>query len=272
MIFLAGGDSFIYGSELKDNIPGTFGDNIITTSSASMSQSTFTALLSRDLGMDYCCVAYPGYSNSSIRRTIMNACEKTQNIGLVFVTWSFPCRYEFRFNYNTKERGGNWYNINPWSTIDNIEEIKRQFHNDDLAILQHHTIHLEKAKSLGITDFAKSYYANCGSNEYWAAYSSLLEVVMLQQYLKLKQIPYIFSLVDECLLNNSKKHRDENMQTLVKQLNMDEWVLFSKNRGFYTWAKDERYPFGTTHPLELAHEDAYKHIKENYHELVTKNL
>lgn len=271
MIFLAGGDSFTYGSELKDGVT-PFDPNGTEPARAIVSQSTYTALTAQELGMGYHCVAYPGYSNSSIRRTVMNACETVQDIGLVFVTWSFPSRYEFRFSYDTGERWGNWYNITPWSTVDSVEEIKREFRQDDPVILQHHIDHLERSKQLGITDFAKSYYANCGSNEYWSAYSSLLDVVMLQQYLQIKQIPYIFSLVDECLLNNSKKYRDETMQTLIKQLSMDDWILFPGDRGFYTWARDEGYPIGTTHPLESAHADAALHIKEKCHDMVKKSI
>jgi len=95
---------------------------------------------------------------------------------------------------------------------------------------------------------------------------------LLQQYLQLKNIPYIFSLVDECLLNNSKKYQDENMLTLYSQLNLENWILFPGDRGFYTWARDEGYPIGTTHPLESAHIDAALHIKEKYHDMVTKSI
>jgi len=270
MILVAGGDSFTYGSELKDSVT-PFDPNGIEPAQQIVSQSTFAALTAQNLGMEYHCAAYPGYSNSSIRRTVMNACESTADVGLVLVTWSFPGRYEFRFDYDTEERWGNWYNITPWSTVDDIEIIRKEFRQEDPVILAHHKQHLARARRLGITDFAKSYYTNCGSSEYWSAYSSLLEVVMLQQYLKNKKIPYIFSLVDECLLNNSKKYTDANMQTLVKQLDMDDWILFPGNRGFYVWARDENYPIGTTHPLEQAHSDAAMHIKEKCHAMVKKH-
>lgn len=271
MIFLAGGDSFTYGSELRDGVT-PFDPNGIEPAREIVSLSTYPALTARWLGMEYHCVAYPGYSNSSVRRTVMNACEKTQNIGLVFVTWSFPGRYEFRFHYDTGQRTGNWYNITPWSAVDSVETIRKEFRNEDEIILQHHVEHLERANRLGITDFAKSYYQNVGAHEYWSCYSSLLDVVMLQQYLQLRQIPYIFSCVDECILNNSKKYQEENMQTLVKQLCIDNWILFPGNRGFYTWARDEGYPIGTTHPLEPAHIDAANLIKEKCNELVKKYL
>jgi hypothetical protein len=271
MIFLAGGDSFTYGSELKDGVT-PFDPNGTAPAQEQVSQSTFTALTAKELAMDYLCVAHPGYSNSSIRRTVMNACEQTKDIGLVFVTWSFPGRYEFRFNFDTGQKTKNWYNITPWSTVDSVDIIKKEFRNDDPTVLQHHTDHLARAKTLGITDFSKIYYEKCGASEYWSAYTSLLDIVLLQQYLQLKNIPYIFSLVDECLLNNSNKYQDENMLTLYRQLNLENWILFPGDRGFYTWARDEGYPIGTTHPLEPAHTDAALHIKEKYHDMVTKSI
>jgi hypothetical protein len=268
MILLAGGDSFTYGSELKDGV-SPLDPTGTEPAYPIVSQSTFPALLAKDFGMHYECVAYGGFSNSAIRRTTMNACEQLHDIGLVFVTWTFPSRYEFRFNYNTEERWGHWYNLTPWSIIDNIEDIKRDFKTDDPVILEHHTTHLNRAKRLGISEFAKTFYKNVGSSQYWETYDSLREIIMLQQYLQLKKIPYIFSMVDEALLNSYKYLiNDINIITLYNQIDFERWVTFPNNQGFYTWARDSKYPFATTHPLEPAHVDAAKYIKENYHELV----
>ena len=82
---IAGGDSFIYGSELKDGY-------------YSPSQSTYPALIAKELGWDYVCTAIPGFANSSIRRTVIDACESTEDIELVIVQWTFSGRYEFYFN------------------------------------------------------------------------------------------------------------------------------------------------------------------------------
>jgi hypothetical protein len=267
MILLAGGDSFTYGSELKDGV-STFDPNGTKPACAIVSQSTFPAILARDLGMQYECVAYPGFSNSAIRRTTMNACEKLQDIGFVIVTWSFPGRYEFRFNYDTEERWRNWYSITPWSIIDDIGSIKQEFRVDDPIILAHHINNLNRAKRTGISNFAKIFYQHVGNSVYWESYNSLSEIVMLQQYLKSKNIHYIFSMVDECLLNNSKHQMDENIATLYNQIDFNNWVSFQNAQGFFTWARDHNYLFGTTHPLEPAHIDAAKYIKENYYELV----
>lgn len=266
MILVAGGDSFTYGSELADGVtPFDPTEDALPI----VSMSTFTALLAKDFNMQYECTAYPGFSNNAIRRTVMNACENLQEIGLVFVTWTFPGRYEFRFDYATGERWGNWYNLNPWSIIDDVEQIKKEFKTDNTMVLQHHTNHLARAKQSGVAEFAKVFYKHVGLTAYWGTYNSLTEIIMLQQYLQLKKIPYIFSMVDEALLNNcTHLLHDENIVALYNQIDFDRWVTFPNNQGFFTWARDYKYPFATTHPLEPAHVDAAKYIKENYNELV----
>jgi hypothetical protein len=269
MTIVVGGDSFIWGSELADSdIP--FNNETLEPARQVISQSTFTALLAKDMKQQYECVAYPGYANGAIRRTVMNACERTPDIDLVIVCWSFPSRYDFRFAYNTEERWGNWYSITPWSAIDDIDIIKKDFKSDNINVLTHHINNLNRAKRTGTNEFAKAFYkhvGNCGAYGCWSSYT---EIVILQQYLKLKNIPYIFTMVDESLFENSKYWPDESISTLYNQIDLTRWIKFPKNRGFYTWARDEKYSFGTTHPLEQAHYDAFKYIKENCYDMVTQ--
>ena len=81
----AGGDSFIWGSELADcpnNGPTGY------------SHQNFPAILSKDY--EYQCAAFPGNGNDSIARMVVNACEKIKDENqVVLVSWSFPGRYEF---------------------------------------------------------------------------------------------------------------------------------------------------------------------------------
>ena len=107
---VAGGDSFTYGSELKDCFRLGNGHPPVEV----YSNSSYTALLAKELNLEYVCAAHPGFSNNAIRRTVMNACTKHDDVELVLVTWSFPGRYEFKFN-------NDWAQISPWSTTDNAE-------------------------------------------------------------------------------------------------------------------------------------------------------
>jgi flavodoxin len=77
---VAGGDSFIWGSELADSPNG--GPN-------GYSRSTFPALLAGENA--YVCTAYPGAVNSEIARSVRGACEFGQNHAVI-VCWTWPTR------------------------------------------------------------------------------------------------------------------------------------------------------------------------------------
>jgi len=241
---IAGGDSFIYGSELADCIDNQGHEQI--------SQLTYPALIAKETGMKYVCVARPGYSNSAIRRTVMNACEQYADIDLVVVSWSFSGRYEFRVN---KE----WRQISSWSAVDDIKEIEKKFQFDNPIVLQHHADELAKAKKSGLSDFARWFYTNTDSVA--EIYDTLSNVVMLQQYLTLNNIPYVFTAADRNSIDI--KVEDESVVALQKQLSK-LWGWFD-GKGFYTWAQDMKFPFATTHPREQAHIEAahifYEHIR-----------
>lgn len=241
---IAGGDSFVYGSELSDCIDIQGYEQV--------SQLTFPALIAKEMKSEYICVARPGYSNSAIRRTVMDACERSDDIDLVIVSWSFKGRYEFRFNHE-------WKQISSWSAIDNIKEIENRFQINNPIVLQHHADELAQAKKSGLNDFAKCFYKN--ADQVSETYDALLNIIFLQQYLTINDIPYIFTAADENIIDVNTD--DESVKTLQQQLNK-LWGWFD-NKGFYTWARDEKYPFGTTHPLDLAHIEAahifYEHIR-----------
>jgi hypothetical protein len=83
MITVAGGDSIIWGSELKDSPHG--GPN-------GYSRRTFAALLA---GENYTCAAYPGIGNREITRRVIDAVEQlifTNIPQMVLVCWTWPTR------------------------------------------------------------------------------------------------------------------------------------------------------------------------------------
>ena len=93
----------------------------------------------------------------------------------------------------------------------------------------------------------------------------------LQEYLEYHQIPYLFTCVDNCLLE------------VLDQPNLDlsNWVMFpsateeyltTTPRGFYQWAVENKYKVGPDgHPLEAAHLDAAIILKEKFDEVVKKH-
>lgn len=273
MILVAGGDSFVFGAELKDQVNGP-------------SLNTYPALLAKEMNIDYYCAAWSGNANNAISRMTIAACEnykkQNKNIGAL-VTWTFTNRYEFRFNYHTNQKISPWYSINSWSIIDNISEIEKEFQTKNDNILRDQKQNILKAKQTGISNFAKEFFKHVGDSEYYELYSSLKEILFLQFYFEQNKIPYLFLLADNHFYNHPNYYRqqDEYIDSLYKQIKWNKWFFFESGdqenetrdpRGFYQWALENKYPMGTTHPLEEAHIDAAKLIKEKFNELVKKPL
>jgi len=269
MIIIAGGDSFVFGAELQDQKGGP-------------SMSTYPALLARDAGFEYICAAKSGYSNMGIARKTMNVCQAHHNKNLfVFVTWTFSCRYEFFFNQPPNKYDENWYNITPWDAHNTIDEIMDTVKGHDV-VSKNHTTHFDRLRETGVGNFANLFYKIIGDNELYETYTTLKEIVLLQNYFKVYNIDYMFHCVDTNVFYNTPSTQlDVNIKTLRNQIDMDRWFLFdpateeyntTKSRGFYQWAIENKYPVGATHPLEEAHADAAQLMKDKFNELVKKSV
>jgi hypothetical protein len=80
MITVAGGDSFVWGSELADSPNGA---------ANSYSRNTFPALLAPG---QYVCAAYPGNSNHDIVERLKSKLENILGTPFVIVCWTWPSR------------------------------------------------------------------------------------------------------------------------------------------------------------------------------------
>jgi hypothetical protein len=257
-MIIAAGDSFVYGSELASTA------------------NTFTSLLGATE-----CVAWPGYGNDSIARTTIERCEQGGVTGVV-ANWTFPGRYEFRFDYDTKQKKSPWYTINAWTIKSDIDSIQKEFVTDNPGILYDQKKTIERANQTGVADFANVFYKHVGVSEYWEIYSTLKEIVYLQNYLTVKGIPYMFTCADSVIFyNQTLINADDTLYSLFKHIDRKKWFLFDAGtnpqdtqtpRGFYQWAVENKYAIGTTHPLEQAHADAAKLMKDKFNELVTKHI
>jgi len=102
-------------------------------------------------------------------------------------------------------------------------------------------------------------------------YTSSRVIQEFEHYCKYHRIPYMFTCVDY--------HMFEVVDST--KLDMTNWFLFppateeyntQTPRGFYQWAIENKYSIGPEHhPLEDAHLDASKLIKEKFDELVKKH-
>lgn len=263
---ITSGDSFIWGSELSDD-QGT----------KTFSLKTFPAIVAADY--NYICTAWPGIGNEGIARAIIDKCQSSdRNNIFVFVVWSAPGRYEFRFKYDTKQKNSPWYTFDKWTIADNIDDLRPEFLNQSESIINKQSITLDNAKISGVSEFASSYYKHIGNSEYWEIYTSLKEIVYLQNYLLANNIPYLFSCVDSSIIYNyTIDHADVTISSLYNQIQFDKWFLFppgeltDRPEGFYQWAINNKYEVGALHPLDEAHKIAAELIKEKFDELVKKH-
>jgi len=236
MRLIAGGDSFVWGSELKDHKHG--GPN-------GHSLSTFAALLAANHGLEYRCVAIPGSGNDSIARQIITACSESSDI-VVLASWTWSARYEFRFMHDDK-----------WETIS-----ARQYEMCDKLKLPH-------------SDFIKHFFQSVGFSDYWETYNSLREILRLQDYLKLRKIPYFFTISDNWFEKaHSIKHQDVEIKALYSEIDWNRWYFFPPStndskttdpRGFFQWAAEEGYELAPqAHPREKAHIDAAQMMSDRF--------
>ena len=273
MILVAGGDSLIFGSELSDQINQT------------PSKKTFSAQLANQANLEYISTALPGNANAAISRMTLRKCQDLQQQGkkfAVLIMWSFVSRYEFRFNYQTRQRNSPWYSVSPWTIESDLKKISDNYFTPNSGIEHQQLKNILTARNTGVADFASVFYKHVGDSEYYEMYSSFREFIFMQDYLKLNGIPYIFLAASNTFHQHENYFRSQDtwLSDLYQMIDWNRWFFFPATsvsltrepKGFFHWATENKYPMGTTHPLETAHDDAVKLIREKFNELVTKNL
>lgn len=252
MNLVSAGDSFIYGTELADQVQGRY------------SRLTYPALLARQRGWTYTSIAYPGISNSSIARRVMDYCMANPDTEkFFFVGWTFANRYEFHF----LDADPQWQNMTPW-LLESLENIKREIKRDDPAVVAEQLRNNRRQQEQGVYDFARPFYRHVAVSEYWETYTTLKEMLLLQYFLSSQGIGYVYTLADTtCIHGHAALSPDSSLGTLLACLDRSRLFTFPDNKGFYQWAMDNKYPVGATHPLESAHHDAADLMKEFFNEL-----
>lgn len=206
---VAAGDSFTYGSELQDQMGGN------------PSKSTWSALLSRKLSMEYECIAVPGASNKKIARTLFDKIiQSTSRDMVVCVMWTFDNRFEF---YNSKK--DTWEDINV------------------------HAIDKNK--------FAEKLYDLCGDSGVQSYYNDLTSFLMVQNLLNKKKIPYLFTHADNLQFEKYSHYNVPiSIRTLAVEIEWDKWhFIGEKQEGFFSWGTQNFLCGLNRHPLEDAHRE-----------------
>ena len=240
------GDSFTFGNELPDDNPGP-------------STKTWAGKLAYKFDRYYECRAEGGNSNSAIARSVIDwlAHKQEDQKCMAMIMWSFPGRYEYLFNHDKQ-----WHNVTPWEADPDIDVLKKQYKNFNEETYKENKEKLEKIKGTPIQFHAKSHFEHIDSHEY-ASYMSMKDILLVQNTLKAYNIPYMF-----CFAHNSIFNLEPSNTLIYSLLDQNKWFQFKENLGFMQWAEEQNYKFGSTHPLEEAHEEAanlmHDWIEDNY--------
>jgi len=227
------GDSFAWGSDMSDTMrlqewnKQSEEQRKAKPFHETYSRSTWQAKLATKLGLDYECLAVQGCSNQTIVRTFFENEQLIEPGDLVSVNFTWRDRYDF---YNDEEQ--KWHTVRPTGTED----------------LSYH----------------KLYYKHLHSST-WDQIESLKAINLVLGYLKLHDIDFIATCIDD-LIYNDQHHNTALIQTLqdVHRCNIN-WF---ESRGFYQWSKDYQYPISPMwHPLEKAHDAALDYILMNWTEM-----
>jgi hypothetical protein len=110
-------------------------------------------------------------------------------------------------------------------------------------------------------DFHKIYYKHIHS-EVWDKYESLKNILIVLTLLETKGFKYIATCIDPLIIN-STHHYPDFIRPLLEEVK--QRLTWFDGKGFYDWSKDKGFPISDTwHPLEEAHQAAFKYILNNH--------
>ena len=172
------GDSFIFGSELRNNKNG---------------HQAWPGLIAQKLEVDYETCAIPGCGNESITRQILTyfSTNPADNV-LAVVNWTWGARWDFYISA-----------IEQWTTLGLT------------CVPSKLAEHVTESEAARIIDFYRDYP---GNSTLWDKFRTLQTIYTAQQYLKSKNISVIQTYMDTEIWDQTWHAPDyiKKMQDLVK--------------------------------------------------------
>ena len=190
----------------------------------SSNSSSWPALVAEQLGVDLLNLAKPAYSNDSIvSDLIATDLNREHYDDLIIVGWTSYLRLEF---VDDDSR----FTIGP-----NVRQHRPRREISDLVLK----------------------YAN----DKWLYRRWLNQVVLLQEYLKSKQVKYLFFNVFDTQTKNIEYKNIPQFKTLFDKIDTSRFVGWP-DQGMVEWAYPS--PVGPRgHPLELGHKKTADHLLKN---------
>ena len=250
--FVAGGDSFTWGSELPD------------CNETSPSRLTWAGLLCDRMQMDYHCVAKPGAGNHSIMRRVIQELDQDR-ADFVAVMWTYPIRSELRlredlaleltslykkYDIQSGDLDQGWLTLSIWQTIPYSEKIDHYGLAQDEWFCNKLKKQCDFYDEIGVTDLSNKLFSVASVEHH--AYDSIMSMFCLQSYLEKQGIEYVFAGATSEVTNMLDQH------PMGKLIDTDRWLNI--DMGFNEWSRSQGYEISPmNHPVAAAHRDWLDH-------------
>jgi hypothetical protein len=218
------GCSFIFGTDLLDN------NNC--PSYTTFSQSTWPALLAKNLGYNYDCYARPGIGNLRILEKILIHANKIDSNDLFVIGWSWIDRFDHTVaqadQYHQLDLAGQncWQTVMPTDTDNKSQVYYRDLHS-----------------------------------QYRDKLTTLIYIKTAIDTLKQKNISFIMTYMDE-LMFETEWHTTSAILDLQDYIR--PYMTQFENKTFLEFSKEKKFPISETlHPLECAHQAAFDLVQSN---------
>jgi len=209
------GDSFVFGSEQKDNDDGSLG---------------WIGRASKKLGCDYHTTARPGCGNDHIAQKLYsyfssNPVENT----LAVINWTWISRWDV---YITEHK--TWITLGPTCVPEILKDLVNQTQAEDMI---------------------EFYRTRVNAGILWNKLRNLQTIYSVQSYIKHKNINAIQTYMDYDMFDMSQEHEALTPDYIneLQQLIYPELDLF-EGKNFVDWSKSKGFTVtNMLHPLEEAH-------------------
>lgn len=222
MLLKSFGCSFIFGTELADDISSEMLDWSDPDKFIHPSKLTWPALLANDRKCEYISKSLPGIGNFQILETILKELAQPNN-DLFVIQWTWIDRFDYENILRNKRK-------NFWNTI-----------------------------LPGDTDRVAEWYFKYVHSQYRDKLTTLTCIKTAIDALQQNNVPFIMANIDDLVFETEWHTNDaiEYLQDYIKP-----HITNFNGLNFLDWAKTNGFPIGAyQHPLEEAHRAAFELVK-----------
>jgi hypothetical protein len=223
MILKSFGCSFIFGTDLSDDVSDQMLDWSDNGKWIRPSQSTWPALIAKNIDYNYTSYALPGIGNLQILESILKEISSSDKDDLFVIQWTWIDRFDYE-NLNRTNRENFWNTILPTDADKNSDW----------------------------------YYKNIHS-EYRDKLNSLIYIKLAIDALKQNNIQFLMTNLDDLIFDQTW-HFNSAIDSLQKYIK--PYVTYFEGLNFLKWAQEKNFPVSKNlHPLDEAHRQAFQTVK-----------